>query len=28
LVTGLHDTNGGIVLISPDQKVINGEKLC
>lgn len=28
LVTGLHDENGGIVLISPDQKVANGEKLC
>ncbi|MBP7061274.1 tRNA-binding protein [Patescibacteria group bacterium] len=28
LVTGLHDPSGGIVLISPDQKVANGEKLC
>lgn len=28
LVTGLHDTNGRIVLIAPDQKIANGEKLC
>ena len=28
LVTGFCDEHGWIVLISPDQKVANGEKLC
>jgi tRNA-binding protein len=28
LVLGLHDENGKIVLIGPDQPVPNGEKLC
>jgi tRNA-binding protein len=28
LVLGLHDANGKVVLIGPDQPVPNGEKLC
>lgn len=28
LVTGFCDATGGILLISPDQKVANGESLC
>lgn len=28
LITGLYDANGGIILISPDQRVENGERLC
>lgn len=28
LVLGLHDANGKVVLISPDQPVPNGEKMC
>ncbi|WP_224815757.1 tRNA-binding protein [Hasllibacter sp. MH4015] len=28
LVLGLHDTSGGVVLISPDHAVPNGERMC
>lgn len=28
LILGLHDPDGGIVLISPDQTVPNGERMC
>ena len=28
LVLGLHDANGKVVLIAPDQPVPNGEKMC
>lgn len=28
LILGLHDANGGIVLVAPDQPVANGERLC
>ncbi len=28
LVLGLHDANGKVVLIAPDQLVPNGEKMC
>ena len=28
LILGLHDTEGRVVLIGPDQPVPNGEKLC
>lgn len=28
LVLGLHDENGKVVLIGPDQPVPNGEKMC
>jgi len=27
LVLGLHDTNGGVVLLRPDTPVPNGEKM-
>lgn len=28
LILGLHDRDGGIVLVGPDQSVRNGERLC
>ncbi len=28
LVLGLHDADGGIVLLSPDKPVPNGERMC
>ena len=28
LILGLHDEQGGIVLLSPDQNVPNGERMC
>lgn len=28
LILGLHDADGGIVLVGPDQGVANGERLC
>ncbi|WP_341862240.1 tRNA-binding protein [Gymnodinialimonas sp. 57CJ19] len=28
LILGLHDADGGIVLVGPDQGVTNGERLC
>lgn len=28
LILGLHDPDGGIVLVAPDQSVPNGERLC
>ena len=28
LVLGLHDENGGVVLLSPDHPVPNGERMC
>lgn len=28
LILGLHDADGGIVLIGPDQTVKNGERMC
>lgn len=28
LILGLHDANGGIVLIGPDQTVQDGERMC
>ena len=28
LILGLHDPDGGIVLIAPDQPVPNGERMC
>ena len=28
LVLGLHDADGGVVLLSPDKSVPNGERLC
>lgn len=28
LILGLHDVDGGIVLVGPDQGVANGERLC
>lgn len=28
LILGLHDPDGGIVLVAPDQAVPNGERLC
>jgi len=28
LVTGVYDENGSVILISPDQQIPNGEKLC
>jgi tRNA-binding protein len=28
LILGLHDRNGGIVLLAPDQAVENGERMC
>lgn len=28
LILGLHDADGGVVLVGPDQAVTNGERLC
>ncbi len=28
LILGLHDEDGGVVLISPDKTVTNGERMC
>ncbi|ABD56244.1 tRNA-binding protein [Jannaschia sp. CCS1] len=28
LILGLHDADGGVVLIGPDQAVRNGERMC
>jgi tRNA-binding protein len=28
LILGVHDTDGGIVLLSPDKPVPNGERMC
>ncbi|MBY4893122.1 tRNA-binding protein [Rhodobacteraceae bacterium N5(2021)] len=28
LILGLHDADGGVVLVGPDQAIANGERLC